>query len=49
MEIEANINRPMLPNTTNVLIATRDEVMKQLFDKPKKERLEIVDIEYTKE
>jgi hypothetical protein len=36
MEIEANASRPILPNTTNVLIATRDEVMNQLFDKPKK-------------
>ena len=48
MEIEANINRPLLPNTTNVLIATRDEVMKQLFDKPKKEKLEIVDADFEK-
>lgn len=50
MEIEANINRPMLPNTTNVLIATRDEVMKQLFDKPSKKVVgEIVDADYTKD
>lgn len=49
MEIEANVNRPLLPNTTNVLIATRDEVMKQLFDKPKKEKLEILDADYTKD
>lgn len=48
MEIEANINRPMLPNTTNVLIATRDEVMKQLFDKPKKVTGEIVDADFEK-
>ena len=48
MEIEANINRPLLPNTTNVLIATRDEVMKQLFDKHKKEKLEIVDADFEK-
>jgi len=45
MDIESNANRPILPNTTNVLIATRDEVMKQLFDKPTKKStpLEIVD------
>jgi hypothetical protein len=49
MEIDANANRPMLPNTTNVLIATRDEVMAQLFDKPKKERLEILDADYSKD
>jgi len=49
MEIEANINRPMLPNTTNVLIATRDEVMKQLFDKPtRKSAGEIVDADFEK-
>jgi hypothetical protein len=49
MEIEANANRPMLPNTTNVLIATRDEVMKQLFDKPvKKSAGEILDADFEK-
>jgi hypothetical protein len=49
MEIEANANRPVLPNTTNVLIATRDEVMKQLFDKPiKKISDEIIDAEFDK-
>jgi hypothetical protein len=36
MEIESNANRPMLPNTTNVVIATRDEIMKQFFDKSTK-------------
>jgi hypothetical protein len=47
MEIEANINRPLIPNTTNVLIATRDEVMKQLFDKPNKKVVgEIVDADF---
>jgi hypothetical protein len=50
MEIEANANRPMLPNTTNVLIATRDEVMKQLFDKPKKSNtLDLIEGDFTKE
>ena len=49
MEIEANINRPLLPNTTNVLIATRDEVMKQLFDKPVKKSVgEILDADFEK-
>jgi hypothetical protein len=49
MEIEANINRPLIPNTTNVLIATRDEVMKQLFDKPTKKVVgEIVDADFEK-
>jgi hypothetical protein len=37
MEIEANSKLPKLPQQTNVLIATRDEIMSQLFDKtPKK-------------
>lgn len=40
-----------LPQTTNVLIATRDEIMSKLFDKspaPKKERLEVIDAEFQK-
>jgi hypothetical protein len=51
MEIEANANRPVLPNTTNVLIATRDEIMKQMFDKPsrKTNSLELIEGEFTKE
>lgn len=50
MEIESNANRPVLPNTTNVLIATRDEIMKQMFDKPpRKTNLELVDGEFNKE
>jgi hypothetical protein len=51
MEIAANVDRPMLPNTTNVLIATRDEIMSQIFNPklPKKEKLEILDADYTKE
>jgi hypothetical protein len=52
MEIAANVDRPLLPNsTTNVLIATRDEIMSQIFNPklPKKEKLEILDADYTKE
>jgi hypothetical protein len=51
MEIDANANRPMLPNTTNVLIATRDEVMKQIFDKPSKKssNLDLIEGEFTTE
>jgi hypothetical protein len=51
MEIESNANRPMLPNTTNVLIATRDEIMKQMFDKPSKKTspLDLIEGEFTKE
>jgi len=33
LEIAANSKNPKLPQTTNVLIATRDEIMSQLFDK----------------
>ena len=51
LEIEANVGRPALPNTTNVLIATRDEIMSKLFDQKssKKEKLEILDVDYTKD
>jgi hypothetical protein len=52
MEIAANVDRPLLPNggTTNVLIATRDEIMSQIFNPklPKKEKLEILDVDYSK-
>lgn len=44
LEIAANSKKPVLPNTTNVLIATRDEIMNQLFDKPiRKEKLQLSD------
>jgi hypothetical protein len=36
LEIAANSKNPKLPQTTNVLIATRDEIMSQLFDKTNK-------------
>jgi hypothetical protein len=51
MEIESNENRPILPNTTNVLIATRDEIMKQMFDKPsrKTNSLDLIEGEFKKE
>lgn len=50
MEIESNANRPALPNTTNVVIATRDEIMKQLFDKPsqKKNNIELIEGDFEK-
>jgi hypothetical protein len=49
MEIESNATRPVLPNTTNVLIATRDEIMKQIFDKPSKKTsgLDLIEGEFT--
>lgn len=48
MEIEANSKLPKLPQQTNVLIATRDEIMSQLFDKSSKKtiREESIDAEY---
>jgi len=51
MEIAAHMERPPLPNTTNVLIATRDEIMSQIFNPKtsKKQQLEIVDAEFKKE
>jgi hypothetical protein len=46
LEIAANSKKPVLPNTTNVLIATRDEIMNQLFDKPsRREKLQLTDSE----
>ena len=46
LEIAANSKIPVLPNTTNVLIATRDEIMNQLFDKPsRREKLQLTDSE----
>jgi hypothetical protein len=51
MEIESNVNRPILPNTTNVLIATRDEIMKQIFNKPSKKTnsLDLIEGEFIKD
>lgn len=51
MEIAANTNKPQLPNTTNVLIATRDEIMSQIFNTKteKKDKLEILDVDFKKE
>ena len=48
LEISANNkNLKQLPQTTNVLIATRDEIMSQLFDKSKKANsTEIIDADY---
>jgi len=52
MEIEANANRPLIPNTTNVMIATRDQVLAQIFDKTsdkKQDKLEYIEGEFSKE
>lgn len=48
MEIEANSKLPKLPQQTNVLIATRDEIMSQLFDKSSKKIIkdEIIEADY---
>ena len=52
MEIEANANRPLIPNTTNVMIATRDQVLAQIFDKTsdkKQDKLDYIEGEFSKE
>jgi hypothetical protein len=50
MEIAANAGKPALPPTTNIMIATRDQVMAQLFDKPsKKSNVDLIEGEFTKE
>jgi len=50
-KVEANGNKAsLLPQTTNVLIATRDEIMTKLFDKgSKKEKMELIEGEFTKD
>lgn len=50
--VEASGNKGnLLPQTTNVLIATRDEIMNKIFDKPsnKKEKLELIEGEFSKD
>jgi hypothetical protein len=49
MEIEANSKMPKLPQQTNVLIATRDEIMSQLFDSKSQKKAikdEVIDGDY---
>lgn len=49
-KLEAEGYKALHTNTTNVLVATRDEIMTKLFDKPgKKDKLELVDVDYTKD
>jgi len=49
-KLEAEGYKALHNNTTNVLVATRDEIMEKLFDKPnKKTKLELVDGDYSKE
>lgn len=43
LEIEANSKNPKLPQHTNVLIATRDEIMSQLFDKSSNKKPKEID------
>jgi hypothetical protein len=47
MEIESNLNMSKtIPQTNNIVIATRDEIMDRMFNRSsKKEKLEIVDSE----
>ena len=51
LEISANAERPQLPNMTNVFVATRDEIMKQIYEKPSKkvQNLDLIEGEFTKE
>lgn len=47
MELEVNSKNLKNPQTTNVLIATRDEIMSQLFDKTKKtNEIEVIEGEF---
>lgn len=51
MEIESNSHlSKMNPQTNNIVIATRDEIMERIFDKSsnKREKLQIIDSEITK-
>jgi hypothetical protein len=50
MEIESNSHlSKMNPQTNNIVIATRDEIMERIFDKSgKREKLQIIDTEITK-
>lgn len=45
LELESNSHLSrLMPQTNNIVIATRDEIMQKMFDKPsKKEKLQIVD------
>lgn len=40
---------PLLPTTQNIMIATRDEVMDKLFSKGKKDKLDLIEGEFSKE
>jgi len=50
MEIESNSHlSKLIPQTNNIVIATRDEIMERMFDKqPKKDKLQIIDSEIVK-
>ena len=50
MELESSSHlSKLIPQTNNILIATRDEIMEKMFDKqPKREKLQIIDSEIVK-
>jgi len=51
-KVEASGNKALGvgPQTNNILIATRDEIMNKLFDKSsKREKIELLECEFTKE
>ena len=45
MEIESNSHlSKLMPQTNNIVIATRDEIMEKMFDKtPKREKIQLLD------
>jgi hypothetical protein len=46
LEIESNSHlSKLIPQTNNIVIATRDEIMQKMFDKPiKKEKIQLLDV-----
>jgi hypothetical protein len=51
VEASGNKSLPIGNQTNNIMIATRDEVMNKLFDRPsnKKDKVELIEGEFTKE
>lgn len=41
-EMEVSAAKSIKPPTTNVLIATREEIMSKIYDKPKREKVELI-------
>ena len=47
LELESNSHlSKLVPQTNNIVIATRDEIMQKMFEKPsKKEKIQLIDSE----